>query len=280
MAIAMPNERDLPPGSLRRLVEALHQLYAEAGRPGTRTLSKAIQANDDLGAMVSHETIAAMLHGKGTPSWPRLEACVRQLAAMSPRRPDPDATALRFHELWCAIPVPTPAPDIPLLPALPSPEAALRAAHNDATENARGLRRDDRRDRDWEDPAWPTSESEPTRQPWHEERIAALIAAGKARKAELQTPMVRAEDLRQALGLVWQRAMQVPAHGQLMTELTAIDGDTPVPATLILEVIRRLTIEDRGTDPAVRIAREPLIGPDGRPWGILHLPRRPPERRP
>ncbi|MFF7249808.1 tetratricopeptide repeat protein, partial [Embleya sp. NPDC008237] len=100
MAIGMPDEQRLPPGARRELVIALHALYTDAGRPGTRAAATAISRRGDLPSTVSHETLSALLHGRAVPDWPRMESVVRHLAGASVRRPDPDETVLRFHDLW------------------------------------------------------------------------------------------------------------------------------------------------------------------------------------
>lgn len=98
--IGMPDESRLPEGPRRGLVAAVHALYTDAGRPGLRALAAAIRRDDDAPATVSHETIAALLHGRAIPEWGRLASVVRALAAASVHRPDVNETVVRFHELW------------------------------------------------------------------------------------------------------------------------------------------------------------------------------------
>jgi tetratricopeptide (TPR) repeat protein len=100
VAVAMPTPEDLPDGPLRRLVQAIHELYATAGRPGVRQISNAIKDRDDLRDTVSHETVSAMLRGEGLPRWVKLECVIRQLAAWAVTQPDADDSVRRFHRLW------------------------------------------------------------------------------------------------------------------------------------------------------------------------------------
>ena len=89
MAIGSPDERRLPVGARRELVLAVHVLYTDAGRPGTRAVASAIRRSD-LPSTVSHETLSALLHGRAVPDWARMESIVRHFAHVSVRRPDPD----------------------------------------------------------------------------------------------------------------------------------------------------------------------------------------------
>ncbi|MFI1585564.1 hypothetical protein [Embleya sp. NPDC020630] len=102
MAIPMPDERALPLGARRELVEEFHRLYRDAGWPGTRRMAEDIRQHDASPTTVAHETLAGLLHGRAVPDWPRLESAVRHLASVSIRRPDADELVLRFHELWNA----------------------------------------------------------------------------------------------------------------------------------------------------------------------------------
>ncbi|UGQ13528.1 hypothetical protein LO772_07960 [Yinghuangia sp. ASG 101] len=101
MAIVLPGIGDLPPGPRRNLVEALHELYTEAGRPGTRSIATGMMAcREALPTTVSHETLNKLLQGQRVPGWPLLEATIRYLAFKSPRKPPPEPIVLRFHALW------------------------------------------------------------------------------------------------------------------------------------------------------------------------------------
>ena len=84
---------DVPPGNLRALVEALHELHARAGWPSTRELSK--------GRNFSH-TAVHDLFTKTTAAAPRptvLLDVVERLASIS-RRLKVSQTIDRFDSLW------------------------------------------------------------------------------------------------------------------------------------------------------------------------------------
>jgi hypothetical protein len=103
VGIAMPPRDKLPPGPHRALVEALHQLYRQAGIPGIRKISQdSRHLGDalDLPDTLSHEGVSAILRGEGLPRWSKVECLVRILAAGAVGRPDVDAAVQRFHELW------------------------------------------------------------------------------------------------------------------------------------------------------------------------------------
>jgi hypothetical protein len=100
VAVGLPGEDRLPPGPLRDLVVALHELYRSAGKPGFRVVSDAIKSDDSLPDTVSYETIGAILGGRGLAKWSKLECLVRQLARMAVTRPDEDGEIRRFHGLW------------------------------------------------------------------------------------------------------------------------------------------------------------------------------------
>jgi anti-sigma B factor antagonist len=102
VGIAVPGIDTLPPGRHRDLVEALHQLYRQAGMPSTRILSAKSRAGDDLPDTVSHELVSATLRGAKVPSWFKLETLVRILVALAVGHPDTEATLARFHQLWLA----------------------------------------------------------------------------------------------------------------------------------------------------------------------------------
>jgi hypothetical protein len=100
--VAMPDEDRLPPGPQRELTAAIHELYAAAGKPGTRRISNAIRDRDDLPDTVSHEAVRAILGGTRS-RWHKVESLVRQLAAWSTGRPQVDATVREIHQLWLAV---------------------------------------------------------------------------------------------------------------------------------------------------------------------------------
>jgi len=101
----IPRPDGLPPGPLRDLTHALHELYRNAGLPSTRMISSGIRKRSDLRDTVSHETVALMLRGEAVPRWKwiKLECVVRHLADIAVRQPDVDATVRKFHELWLAV---------------------------------------------------------------------------------------------------------------------------------------------------------------------------------
>lgn len=103
MPVAMPDRQALPDGPLRRLVQAVHDLYSAAGRPGVRRISEAVRNRSDLPDTVSHETVSAILRGDGRPGWMKLECVIRQLAATAVTRPEPDAEVRRFHRMWLEV---------------------------------------------------------------------------------------------------------------------------------------------------------------------------------
>jgi tetratricopeptide (TPR) repeat protein len=116
VAVTMPGPERLPPGPLRELVAALHDLYRDAGMPGFRVISANIKDRSDLPDTVSHETVGGILRGSGLPRWVKVECVVRVLAEQALSRPDPDTEVRRFLTLWLAAcdqptQVPPPPPD-------------------------------------------------------------------------------------------------------------------------------------------------------------------------
>jgi len=92
----------LPEGPGRDLVLALHALYRGAGKPSTRRIAEYVQ-NGEYRDTVSHETVAAMLHGdRGLPRWEKLEAVVSVLALWHIPPLDPVAEATRMQKSWHA----------------------------------------------------------------------------------------------------------------------------------------------------------------------------------
>src|SRR3954452_6618030 len=91
----------LPPGPMRDLVQALHELHRASGLLSTRVIADAIKDRDDLPDTVSHETVGLMLRGTRLAGWPKFECVVRLLAERSVNPVfDPAASVRRFHELW------------------------------------------------------------------------------------------------------------------------------------------------------------------------------------
>jgi ribosomal protein S13 len=98
--IALPGMDKLPPGRQRDLVEALHELYRQAGIPGTRTISKESRDRDDLPDTISHEGVSGILRGEGLPRWSKIECLVRILVDHAVGHPDVEASVRRIQELW------------------------------------------------------------------------------------------------------------------------------------------------------------------------------------
>ncbi len=71
--VRMPSEADLPPGTVRDLVELLFYFYRAARRPTLRKISDTIR-DGDFDGTASPETIRRMLHGTTVPAWPTVEA--------------------------------------------------------------------------------------------------------------------------------------------------------------------------------------------------------------
>ena len=91
----------LPPGPMRDLVKALHELHRAAGMLSTRVISDTIRDRDDLTDTVSHETVGLMLRGTRLVGWTKFECVVRLLAERSVNPVfDPSACVRQFHELW------------------------------------------------------------------------------------------------------------------------------------------------------------------------------------
>jgi hypothetical protein len=133
VGVRLPTTDVLPPGPHRDLVEAIHELYREAGLPSTRDISKKSRGRDDLLDTISHETVSAILRGKGgVPHWTKVECLVRVLAARAVGRPDEDATVQRFHKLWSAAAGVGPAKVTPAEVESPRPHA------NDPAEDTPG----------------------------------------------------------------------------------------------------------------------------------------------
>ncbi|GAA2703738.1 FxSxx-COOH system tetratricopeptide repeat protein [Actinoplanes palleronii] len=100
MAVAMRGRESLPDGPLRRLIQAIHDLYNDAGRPGLRQISTEIRRRNDLRDTVSHETVSAILRGDALPRWRKLECLVRVLVTWAVSQPEADAEVRRFHAMW------------------------------------------------------------------------------------------------------------------------------------------------------------------------------------
>lgn len=88
-------------GALAELTAELDDLYVQAGRPSLRWISSQARGDDEL-EMLSHQTAADMLKGKGLPSWAKLRVLVVVLGRQSVQRPDPAVLERQFHRLWDA----------------------------------------------------------------------------------------------------------------------------------------------------------------------------------
>ncbi|WP_067504298.1 NB-ARC domain-containing protein [Actinoplanes sp. TFC3] len=79
---------------------ALHELYAAAGKPSVRMVSRAIHARNDMRDHVSHETMSAMLRGRNLPRWSKAESVARQLADWSAGETDGERVLRDLYQLW------------------------------------------------------------------------------------------------------------------------------------------------------------------------------------
>ena len=109
VGLSMPDEDRLPPSALRELTAAIYGLYQSAGKPGTRKISQAIRARDDLNDTVSHEVVRGILQGTHA-SWFKVESLVMQLATWAVTKPDPREEAKRIQLLWHAAQQASPSP--------------------------------------------------------------------------------------------------------------------------------------------------------------------------
>lgn len=71
----MPTPAELPHGPRRRFVEALFEVYRDAGRPTLREIDQQIKADDSMDGAASRETIRRTLSGVAVPArWAVVEA--------------------------------------------------------------------------------------------------------------------------------------------------------------------------------------------------------------
>ncbi|WP_373320267.1 STAS domain-containing protein [Virgisporangium aurantiacum] len=103
VGVGVPDERTVPSGPLRDLVLALHDLYRDAGMPGTRWISHQVNRRDDLPDTLSHEGVSALLRGTGRPRWAKVESLVRVLVARSVRGRDTTTEVANIHALWLRV---------------------------------------------------------------------------------------------------------------------------------------------------------------------------------
>ena len=98
MPIALPGPAKVPEGPHRDLLVRLHDLYAQAGKPATRFISKRI--DEAKLEPVSYETVSALLRGGNVPSWGRLRSIITVLCGMSVHRIDVEPELVHFNDLW------------------------------------------------------------------------------------------------------------------------------------------------------------------------------------
>ncbi|MEU4156494.1 FxSxx-COOH system tetratricopeptide repeat protein [Actinoplanes sp. NPDC026670] len=112
MAIEMPGPESLAPGALRDFVQALHQLYDDAGQPPSRQISDVIRLVLPSRAFeaVSHETVSALLRGRPVPAWGKTRAVVAGLCHLSVQSRAFRDEEAPFNRLWAAARSGTPAP--------------------------------------------------------------------------------------------------------------------------------------------------------------------------
>ncbi len=129
MAIALWDVGRLPPGPRRDFAEALHDLYDQAGQPAARVITRAIfkRPRAEL-ETVSHETVSSTLRGVVVPAWPKVQAIVTVLTAMSVQELALDVEIARLHRLWLTArsapePVPVTAAAQPPPPSSPPPSS-------------------------------------------------------------------------------------------------------------------------------------------------------------
>jgi replicative DNA helicase len=84
----------LPPGPLRDLVDALHQLHLLAGYPSARQLQREIGG----AGVASHTAVHNLFTGTSLPNWGLIELLVEVLARQA--RLNEKAEVERFRQLW------------------------------------------------------------------------------------------------------------------------------------------------------------------------------------
>ncbi|WP_146358443.1 toll/interleukin-1 receptor domain-containing protein [Lentzea tibetensis] len=98
--VDLPGPEVLPPGSLRDLTEALHQLYRAAGARSLQQISDRVNDDDRFDGTVSHQKVAQMLRGVGLPKWTTLAPVVEVLAEWSTPPRDPAVEVAKLKRLW------------------------------------------------------------------------------------------------------------------------------------------------------------------------------------
>ncbi|MEU3910369.1 4'-phosphopantetheinyl transferase superfamily protein [Streptomyces sp. NPDC029721] len=96
--IDMPTEVVVPPGAVRDLLLALHELYINADRPGVREIESAIQKDNDLPGTMNKQTVSDVLSGR---AFSRLNQA-KALAMFFAKRAgtDPKPVGEQVGRLW------------------------------------------------------------------------------------------------------------------------------------------------------------------------------------
>ncbi|GIF49517.1 tetratricopeptide repeat protein [Asanoa ferruginea] len=129
MAIRLPASDALPDGPLREFVAVLHELYDLAGQPAARLISKDISALPKRFESVSHQTVAALLHGGPPPAWEKVRSIVFALKVRAELDDSERDLERRFKPLWInarAAAVARPAESIARAP-IPGPRPQIRS---------------------------------------------------------------------------------------------------------------------------------------------------------
>jgi hypothetical protein len=100
--IAMPDENAVPPGPLRTLLQALHDLRDLAARPSGRELSRLIEKSDYLDATMSHSLVSDVFSGKRLGRGIGVRTLVMVLAERTNPPRDAISEANRIEALWRA----------------------------------------------------------------------------------------------------------------------------------------------------------------------------------
>ncbi|TDQ05844.1 hypothetical protein [Labedaea rhizosphaerae] len=93
----MPGEDVLPPGPLRTLTEAIHEIYDASGRPSLAMIEGQVRKRDRKG---SRESIGMVLRGTSKTKWATLRPIVVALAEMSVPARSGEAETAKIKHLW------------------------------------------------------------------------------------------------------------------------------------------------------------------------------------
>ncbi|WP_327740401.1 hypothetical protein OG749_17025 [Streptomyces nojiriensis] len=86
--LRIPSSEELPEGAPRAFVEALFELYGEAGRPTLREIAdqvEAINEASETGGTASRETVRRMLQGRVPASWKSTRVALMALCHFAER---------------------------------------------------------------------------------------------------------------------------------------------------------------------------------------------------